>query len=95
MLRSCLLNRAACSLRLEQPEAVVEDCTRVLAAKPLPEELAKARYRRGQAFAPMGGVKLPEAAADLLVRHQAHVYDAPHQAQMSSMLPVCSFSLNL
>jgi peptidylprolyl isomerase len=47
-LRSCLLNRAQCALKLEDWPACVEACTRVL-AMPREAENVKALYRRGVA----------------------------------------------
>lgn len=59
---ACLLNRAACALKLQQPESSAEDCSVVLEIDPTN---AKALYRRGLAFAAM---QMNDAAvADLTV----------------------------
>ena len=58
---SCLLNRAACRLKLREFPGAAEDCSRVLAGDP---DNVKALFRRGQALVELQ--RLEEAKADLL-----------------------------
>ena len=75
---ACLLNRAACALKLQQPESSAEDCSAVLDLDPAN---VKALYRRGLAFAAM---EMPDAAvADLTVAAQIKPDDAAIKKQLA------------
>lgn len=81
MIRTaCLLNRAACALKLQQPESSAEDCSVVLEIDPTN---AKALYRRGLAFAAM---EMNEAAvADLTVASQLKPDDTAIRKQIAKL----------
>ena len=67
----CLLNRAACYLKLGHSLAAVADCNAVLLAQP---ESVKALFRRGQAFANVGN--LARAKTDLTAAAKLSPKDA-------------------
>jgi serine/threonine protein kinase len=58
---TCLLNRAACRLKVREFSGAAEDCSQVLAGDP---DNVKALFRRGQALVELQ--RLEEAKADLL-----------------------------
>lgn len=75
---ACLLNRAACALKLQQPESSAEDCSAVLDLDPAN---VKALYRRGLAFAAM---EMADAAvADLTVAAQLKPEDGAIKKQLA------------
>eukprot|EP01044_Picomonas_judraskeda_P001977 COSAG03_NODE_129_length_12045_cov_19.842625_7_plen_380_part_00 len=77
---ACLLNRAACALKLQQPESSAEDCSAVLE---MDSTNAKALYRRGLAFAAM---QLNDAAlADLAVASQLKPDDSAIRKQIAKL----------
>ncbi len=77
---ACLLNRAACALKLQQPESSAEDCTAVLELDPTN---AKALYRRGLAFSAM---QMNDAAvADLSVALKLKPNDSAIRKQITKL----------
>ena len=77
---ACLLNRAACALKLGLHEASAEDCSVVLGLEPTN---AKALYRRGLAFAAM---EMRDAAiADLRVAATLKPEDASIKKQLAKL----------
>jgi tetratricopeptide (TPR) repeat protein len=77
---ACLLNRAACALKLQQPETSAEDCSLVLQMDPAN---VKALYRRGLAFATME--MIDAAIADLVVAAELKPDDAAIRKQVAKL----------
>ena len=87
----CLLNRAACYLKLGHSLAAVADCNAVLLAQP---ESVKALFRRGQAFANVGN--LARAKTDLAAAAKLSPKDAVSEAGTRACcfkLPTCDLPL--